>query len=444
MFAFGIGSSVNRHLIEGMARAGQGEAFVVTQPDQAAAQAEHLRKMIESPVLTQVKARFEGLDVYDVEPAQLPDVLGGRPVVLFGKWRGEVGAPVNGKLIIEGRAADGPYRNELSTQGREDQTSSALRHLWARQRIASLSDQEALEGGSAQKAAITALGLKYSLLTQYTSFIAVDQRVRNPNPALTPKVDQPSPMPEGVSDAAIGAEVPSTPEPAALMALLVVDGGKRRGWRCGTRTRTGPEVMGRAHRDFCHRFPPRPGATTGWAPRLDTHAGRSTRLAPCKQARCGRTWRWAWPGDWPDGSRRPVGPGGRSAGAGRAGVFKAGAPAAARQAELAGSPQPLCNPLAATRWALCSSIMPPFGGIGGALFRCTGEWAAGLRAFMPSGARPLLPDGGAGGARLAGGVVAASSMPATRCASVTAQLKHTAVASDRLCGRTPRRRRWWV
>ena len=37
LFAFGIGSSVNRHLIEGMAHAGQGEAFVITRPEQAAA-----------------------------------------------------------------------------------------------------------------------------------------------------------------------------------------------------------------------------------------------------------------------------------------------------------------------------------------------------------------------------------------------------------------------
>ena len=227
VFAFGIGSSVNRHLIEGMARAGQGEAFIVTKPEQAADQAERLRKIIESPVLTQVKARFEGLDVYDVEPAQLPDVLGGRPVVVFGKWRrddSQAGLPVNAKLIVEGRTADGQYRNELATAGREDQTSSALRHLWARQRIAALSDQEALEGNGAQKPAITQLGLSYSLLTQYTSFIAVDQRVRNPNPALTPLVDQPSPMPEGVSNFAIGAEVPSTPEPGAWLALLVVIG----------------------------------------------------------------------------------------------------------------------------------------------------------------------------------------------------------------------------
>jgi Ca-activated chloride channel family protein len=219
VFSFGIGTSVNRHLIEGMARAGQGEAFIVTKPEQAAAQAERLRRLIEAPVLTQVKATFEGLEAYDVEPQQLPDVLGGRPVVIFGKWRGE---PV-GRLVIEGRAADGPYRQVLSV-AQDGQGPSALRQLWARQRIASLSDQEALEGGNTQKAQITELGLGYSLLTQYTSFIAVDQRVRNPNPALAPTVDQPSPLPEGVSNQAIGAEVPSTPEPGAIAALLVVLG----------------------------------------------------------------------------------------------------------------------------------------------------------------------------------------------------------------------------
>ena len=222
VFAFGIGTSVNRHLIEGIARAGQGEAFVVTKPAEAAAQAERLRKIIEAPVLTNVKARFQGLDVYDVEPAQLPDVLGGRPVLIFGKWRGD--AAGNARLLVEGRSAEGPFITEVSATGREDRTSSALRHLWARQRIAALTDQEALEGGNAQKAAITELGLKYSLLTQYTSFIAVDHVVRNPNPALAPTVNHPLPLPQGVSELAVGAEVPSTPEPSFWLALLVVLG----------------------------------------------------------------------------------------------------------------------------------------------------------------------------------------------------------------------------
>ncbi len=218
LFSFGIGSSVNRHLMEGLARAGMGEPFVITKADQAPAEAARFRKMIESPVLTSVKARFEGLDVYDVEPAQLPDVLGERPVLVFGKWRGQPG----GQLVIEGQSASGPWRQALPV-GSGSQDAAALRYLWARHRIAGLSDQEALEGGDNQRARITELGLKYSLLTQYTSFLAVDKVVRNTQPLDTATVNQPSPMPEGVSNLAIGAEVPGTPEPAVWggMAMML-------------------------------------------------------------------------------------------------------------------------------------------------------------------------------------------------------------------------------
>jgi len=61
MFAFGIGASVNRHIIEGMARVGMGEPFIITKPAEAAAKAERFRAMIQSPVLTQVKVKFQDL-----------------------------------------------------------------------------------------------------------------------------------------------------------------------------------------------------------------------------------------------------------------------------------------------------------------------------------------------------------------------------------------------
>jgi len=97
----------------------------------------------------------------------------------------------------------------------------ALSHLWARQRVASLVDQETLEGGYEYSQKILDLGLKYALLTPYTSFVAVDERVRNPQPGEAAKVAQPSPLPQGVSNQAIGGLVPSTPEPG-LWALLLV------------------------------------------------------------------------------------------------------------------------------------------------------------------------------------------------------------------------------
>ncbi|VTU14807.1 marine proteobacterial sortase target protein [Variovorax sp. PBL-H6] len=224
VFAFGIGSSVNRHLMEGLARAGMGEPFIITDPVQAPEQAARFKRMVESPVLTQVKAVFGGLDVYDVEPQALPDVLGERPVIVFGKWRGEP----KGRVVIQGLAADGPYRQALAIDDKTRQDAAALRSLWARHRIASLSDQEALEGGDAFRQRITELGLRYGLLTQYTSFIAVDKVVRNPAPQAGTSVDPPQPLPRGVSEQAVGegqtlgAEVPSTPEPETLGAIAVL------------------------------------------------------------------------------------------------------------------------------------------------------------------------------------------------------------------------------
>lgn len=217
VFSFGIGSSVNRHLMEGLARAGMGEPFIITKPSEAAEQAARFRKMIDSPVLTNVKVRFDGLDVYDVEPRQLPDLLAQRPLIVFGKWRGEA----KGKLVVDGNAAGGPVHFSLPINTGNVTDTAALHHLWARYRIAALSDQEALEGGSAAKDAITDLGLKYSLLTQYTSFLAVDQVVRNKAPADSTSVNQPLPLPQGVENSALGAEVPSTPEPATWGAMLV-------------------------------------------------------------------------------------------------------------------------------------------------------------------------------------------------------------------------------
>ncbi|MDA7419148.1 VIT domain-containing protein [Xenophilus arseniciresistens] len=216
LFSFGIGSSVNRHLMEGLARAGMGEPFIITDPVQAPEQAARFRRMVESPVLTNVRATFNGLDVYDVEPRQLPDVLGERPVIVFGKWRGE---PTGG-ITLEGRSASGPWQQQIRIDADTPRSTPALRALWARHRIAALSDQEALQAGDDLRQAITDLGLKYSLLTQYTSFIAVDKVVRNTSGSVD-GVNQPLPLPQGVSNNALGAEVPSTPEPETLGAMAV-------------------------------------------------------------------------------------------------------------------------------------------------------------------------------------------------------------------------------
>jgi len=214
-FAFGIGSSVNRYLIEGVARAGLGEPFIVTKPDDAPEAAEQLRRYIEMPVLTDIDVRFAGFDVYDVEPGKIPDLFASRPIVVFGKWRGAIG----GSIEISGHTGRGKFQTSIPVvPASADQSHAALRHLWARTRIANLSDFGPATPSQDRISEITSLGLTYSLLTKYTSFIAVHEVVRRVSDGAD-DVDQPLPLPEGVSDRAVG--VTSGAEPELIWAMAV-------------------------------------------------------------------------------------------------------------------------------------------------------------------------------------------------------------------------------
>jgi Ca-activated chloride channel family protein len=195
-FAFGIGSSVNRHLIEGLARAGMGEPFVVLNQKQAPSQAQRFRKLIESPALTNIKVSYDGFSAYDVEPVAVPDLMAERPLVVFGKYQGGG----TGTVTVKGTTGKGAFQESIPVAGTMPaNTNRALRYLWARHRIAGLSDRLVHSGNSELETEITNLGLKYSLLTKYTSFVAVDNtREHAPNPDLV-TVRQPLYEPQGVS-----------------------------------------------------------------------------------------------------------------------------------------------------------------------------------------------------------------------------------------------------
>jgi Ca-activated chloride channel homolog len=199
-FAFGIGSSVNRYIIEGMARVGGGEPFIVEQPDKADALAERFREYIQTPLLTDIKVSFQGMDVYDAEPLTVPSLYADRPLLVYGKYRGQT----NGKILISGKTGEGAFNKsfDLSTI-KPQKENKALVYLWARNRIMLLDDYSKLPGNEEDVKDVINLGLKYNLLTAYTSFIAIDSEVRN-NTGNNVTVKQALPLPKGVNNNAIG------------------------------------------------------------------------------------------------------------------------------------------------------------------------------------------------------------------------------------------------
>jgi Ca-activated chloride channel family protein len=199
LFAFGIGSAVNRHLIEGMARVGNGEPVVILNEPQARKEAERFRKYIQSPILTDIRMEFRGMQVRDMEPIAVPDLFSLRPLVIFGKYEGEAG----GEVVIRGKTASGPFEQVIPiSQGMASAENGALRLLWARHRIMRLSDLNHLRPDDRRVKEVTELGLRHGLMTQYTSFVAVDRIKRADGSFET--VKQPLPLPEGVSDLAVG------------------------------------------------------------------------------------------------------------------------------------------------------------------------------------------------------------------------------------------------
>lgn len=201
LYAIGIGSSVNRFLIEGMARAGMGEPLVVLKEEGANAKAEVFRQYISSPVLTNIKVKFNGLDAYDVEPISCPDVLAERPIIIYGKYRNEA----KGSITLTGLTGNqSTYTETINVSNSvPTEANQALMYLWARNRIKSMNDFNTLQTSAKQVGEITQMGLKYNLLTNYTSFIAVDPNKRNKSGELV-SVKQVLPMPKGVSNKGTG------------------------------------------------------------------------------------------------------------------------------------------------------------------------------------------------------------------------------------------------
>jgi len=207
-FCFGIGSSVNRLLLEGMAFMGNGEPMIVVNESKAEQQAEKFRNYINRPVLSQIKTDFGAIEAYDIEPGSTPDMLAERPIIIFGKYKGNR----TGTITVSGKTGTQPYEKSFDLSAMKPNPAfSAIRYLWARERIKLLDYYSSNYQAYGQttidnfiKNEITQLGLKYGLMTQYTSFIAIDEDFRVDKDKKLVTVNQPLPLPQGVPNSAVG------------------------------------------------------------------------------------------------------------------------------------------------------------------------------------------------------------------------------------------------
>ncbi|MBL0185129.1 MAG: VWA domain-containing protein [Candidatus Obscuribacter sp.] len=200
-FPFGTGNSVNRTLIDGISKEGGGEAEYVLLNSSAEEAGKKFYDRISSPVLTDVKLAFEGVDVKEVYPKEVSDVWAERPLYFKGKYT----APKAGTVTLTGFAQGKPYKQTIKVDfANQNLNNPGIPSLWARAKVDRLMSEDwfGAQQGTVNKEIkdeIVATALKHHIMTQYTSFVAVDNSRKTDGDKAT-KTDVPIEMPDGVSE----------------------------------------------------------------------------------------------------------------------------------------------------------------------------------------------------------------------------------------------------
>lgn len=206
VFSFGIGSSINRYLLDKIAEEGNGEAEYVSLEDDGSKAARKFYERVRTPLLTDISVDWNGLPVTDIYPKQIGDLFSAKPFILNGRFA----KAASGTIRLKGKVGGQEYSREIAVNLPETEANNnVLATLWARTKIDDLmnqslkynseTDREYLDLNAKTKLDITALGLKYNLLTEFTSFVAVEEKVKTFG-GKTRKVEVPVNLPEGMRE----------------------------------------------------------------------------------------------------------------------------------------------------------------------------------------------------------------------------------------------------
>lgn len=229
LFAFGVGGGVNRYLLDELAHAGRGFVRYMDPSESVTGVATEMARKLETPVLTDVSIEWGGARVVGAFPSVLPDLFAGDGLRVLAAYEGAPPKSVTVVGTVAGR------RERLVAPVTTAATQGPLRTSYARAEIQECMRQmrlpiaqrdDALPDDLIQ-ARVTRIGLEQSLVTQWTSFVAVSDRIVNPGGGAE-HANVPRAMVEGLSPAAYGerrmsAKAPrlsGTPEPDAALLLV--------------------------------------------------------------------------------------------------------------------------------------------------------------------------------------------------------------------------------
>lgn len=242
LYAFGVGTGINRYLLSEMGKVGRGFTRTMDPTEDVEKVASELADRLQSPVLTDIQIAWGGMEASEISPDAIPDLFAGQSLRIQGRYNRPGPHEITVRGLVHGRPATLPLKIELPESSAQGE---AVPIIWARSVIGDLQyqlttgahrpGQEVVNNKEALKQQITDLGLNFSLVTPWTAFVAVSEKIYNPNAANTPTLPVAVPQVKGVSERAYGepaATVPVTgtvaftghggPEPETWFGLMLM------------------------------------------------------------------------------------------------------------------------------------------------------------------------------------------------------------------------------
>ncbi len=177
IFTFGVGHDVNTYLLDRLAVEGRGTATYVAPEANVSDAVGGVLTKLSRPALSDLRIVSAPVRFLDQAPTVLPDLFYGEELVILSRYRGAG----NGPVVIEGSRNGRRERFEVAGRFvRHDNNNEYIAPLWASRRIGELSRQARIEGASQQLIAqIRDLGLRYGILTEYTSYLVQEPGADN-------------------------------------------------------------------------------------------------------------------------------------------------------------------------------------------------------------------------------------------------------------------------
>ncbi|GAA6150742.1 marine proteobacterial sortase target protein [Pseudoteredinibacter isoporae] len=205
LFTVGIGSAPNGFFMRKAAEFGRGSHRYISRLDQVEDEMGHLFSQLAAPVLRDVRIQWPEHLKVNALPENISDLYMGEAVLIQAKLTEKNASQVmDGNVIIRGQLAAQAWQQTISLAALADRQHRGLSNLWGRKKIAQLEDEKTLgRDPSAVKAEVLKIALAEQLLSPYTSFIAVEEKISRPMTAVSDRVAVPNQLPKGSAKPAV-------------------------------------------------------------------------------------------------------------------------------------------------------------------------------------------------------------------------------------------------